>query len=103
MWSRESGILIVDEALSKILTFLQGGDGLVAARHLCKYAHYQVLSTIAYSATIAMFGYQPTIYLPKVKSLHIICLAIHLANNASAGKKRYLSGSVPFPHHQIKA
>jgi NAD(P)H-hydrate epimerase len=48
----------------------QGGDGLVAARHLGPWTPCNLsIRVLRWEIIIGMFGYQPTIYMPKVGRL----------------------------------
>jgi len=65
LWTRESRFELLNLGRQLIIS-VEGGDGLVAARHLgASYLEYceaisQYLS--------GMFGYRPTVYMPKVSS-----------------------------------
>ncbi|KAJ6585370.1 YjeF N-terminal domain-containing protein [Mycena capillaripes] len=62
----------VSDKYSRVLVCC-GGDGLVAARHLCKWSFISRSNSIFHDSNLptAMFGYKPTIYMPKPGSKDI--------------------------------
>ena len=48
----------------------QGGDGLVAARHLGTWIECFLLVRLKPWGCAGMFGYKPTIWMPKVRYVH---------------------------------
>ena len=49
----------------------QGGDGLVAARHLGTYIVASECNALLTIIHLGMFGYKPTIWMPKVFAIDI--------------------------------
>lgn len=61
------GMFPSSDTSTRRFTFLLGGDGLVAARHLGELGGLKGLQVQIHHHA-GMFGYRPTVYMPKVGS-----------------------------------